>query len=188
MALEKTFRELSRQLRRFRDRLLEMRLTVVEDRPETDEPAIVDDFEDAVEDLRGWLEEALAASTEAGHGVGHPLDLQAAQRSLGRCREQFERIEERFSSGLASYEKLDDLNKIGRERTSEWGAWSEAVRQGIEHCRQQIEETGKALTDCWQEIAEHVGTTNVSISTTNIGQKIVTAAAGAKNMLEEEVT
>src|SRR5437762_8097671 len=107
MALEKTFQELSKQFRRFRDRLLEMRLTVVEDRPETNEPAIVDDFEDTVEDLRGWLEDALGAAIEAERGVGHPLDLQATQRSLGRCRERFDRIEERFSSGLASYERLD---------------------------------------------------------------------------------
>src|SRR5579862_9659294 len=177
MALEKTFQDLSRQMRRFRDRLFEMRLTIVEDRPETNEPALVDDFEDAVEDLRGWLENALVSAADGERGVGHPVDLDNARRSLLRCQEQFDRIDERFFSGVASYEKLDDLNNMGRNRDSEWTAWAGAVRQGIDHCRLQIEETRSALKACWQEIAERVGTTNISVSTTNIGQKIVTATS-----------
>ena len=185
MALEKTFQELSKQLHRFRDRLFEMRLTVVEDRPETNEPAIADHFEDAVEDLRGWLEDALCAATDGERRVGHPVDLDGARRSLLQCQKQFDRIDERFFSGIASYEKLDDLNNVGRNRNSEWTAWANAVRQGLDHCRQQIEEARSALKACWQEIAERVGTTNVSITATNIGQKIVTAEAEAKDLMEE---
>ena len=72
MALDKTFRELPAQLRRLRDRLQELEVTVVEDRPPANDAAIVDNFEYAVDDLRGWVEEALQAAEEAKRAVDHP--------------------------------------------------------------------------------------------------------------------
>jgi len=184
MALEKMFLELSRQMRRLRDRVVEVRLTVVEDRPPKNEPALADDFADAVEDLHGWLEEGLQSAVEAERCVGRPLDIDGARRCLAKCQERFARVEERFFSGLASYERLNDLSTMARERDSEWLAWTNAVRQGVDHCRLQMEETGKALTDCWQELAERAGTTQVSVNATNIGQQIVTKTAEMQDILE----
>jgi hypothetical protein len=181
MALEKTFQGLSMQMRRLRDRLVELWLTVVEDRPPKKQHKLADDFADAVDDLRGWIEEGLQSAADAEHSVGHPLDIDKARRSLVRCQEQFARIEERFVSGLASYERLDDLSTMGRERDSQWTKWTSAVRQGVDHARLQIEVTGKALTDCWQELAERVGMTTVSINSTNIGQNIVRDSAEARD-------
>jgi hypothetical protein len=186
MALEKSFQEQSRQIRRTRDRFLEVLLTLREDCP--GELAIADHFADAVEDLRGRIEEALEAAVEGERNVGHPIDLEGARRALQQCQEKFDTVDHQFFSDVASYEQLDELNNMGRNRDSEWAAWAEAVRQGIDHCRQQIEQARSAMKVCWQEIAERVGTTNVSISTTNIGQKIVTAHADAKHMMEEGVT
>ena len=114
---------------------MEVRLTIVEDRPVKDQPAIVDDLEDVVEDMRGWLEECLESAAASERGVGRPLDLDLARRSLANCQELFARIEQRFSSGFASYERLDDLNRLGQERRGEWLAWANATRLGIDHCR-----------------------------------------------------
>jgi hypothetical protein len=186
MALEKSFQEQTRQLRRVRDRFLEVLLTLREDCP--GELAIADDLGDTFDELRGWLEEALNAAAGGEKSVGHPTDLDGARRALQRCQEQFDKVDERFFSGVASYEKLDNLSNTGKNRDSEWTPWADAVRQGIDHCRQEIEESRSALKACWQEIAERVGTTNVSINTTNIGQKIVAAQAEAGDMMEEGVT
>jgi hypothetical protein len=189
MALEKSFQDQTRQLRRIRDRFVEVLLTIREDCPA--ELAIADNLGDTFDELRGWLEEALNAAAGGEKNVGHPIDLDGARRALQRCQEQFDKVDERFFSGVASYERLDDLNTMSKHREPEWSEranWADAVLQGIDHCRQEIEESRSALKACWQEIAERVGSTNVSISTTNIGQKIVAAQAEAGNMMEEGVT
>jgi hypothetical protein len=62
------------------------------------------------------------------------------------------------------------------------------VKQGVEHCRQPLEDAGKALAECWQELAERVGMTSVSVRTKNIGQKIVAKASEPKEMAQEGLT
>lgn len=185
MALEKTFRESSAQFGRLRDRLQELEVTVVEDRPPANDAAIVDNFEDAVDDLRGWVEEALKAAETAEQAVEHPMDIDRARRALTVCQERFQLIEKEFAANLVSYERMKDLNSFGSERRREWPSWVTSVKQGIEHCRQPIEDAGKALAECWQEIAERVGMTSVSVQTTSIGQKMVTEL---KDMARNEVT
>jgi len=65
MGLEKTFREFSTALLRLDDRLRELRVTVVEDRPSRNDGVVPDNLELAVEDLLGWLQEASAAAATA---------------------------------------------------------------------------------------------------------------------------
>ncbi len=172
MALEKTFRKFSTQLRRLLDRLQELRVTVVEDKPTSNDAAIVDKLEYAVEDLLGWLNEVIEAGRIAERAVGHPLDMEQARRALTTCQEQFHRLEQSFGVNLISYERVKDLTSFGRERRGEWPSWVTSAKQGIEQCRQPLEEAGKALAECWQEIAERVGALSVSVRNTNIGQKI----------------
>ena len=172
MALEKTFRELTRQLRMLCDRLDELRVTVVEDRPQKDDAALVDGLEYAVEDVLGWLNEAFEDSEKAALAVGHPLDLEQARQSLSRCQELFHRVDQAFGSNLVSYERMKDLAAFAGERRGEWPSWVSSVKQGIEQCPPPLERSRKALAECWQEIAEKAGTTSISVHTTNIGQKI----------------
>lgn len=173
------FRELSTQIWEFRDRAGEVRLTVVEDRPLTNEaPAFVDDFEYGVEDVLGWTEEVVRAAAEAEHNVSYPVNLDLARRSLARCQEEFARVEKRFASGLASYERLDQLNKLGQERRGEWLAWTNAVNRGLNHCRESIEKVRDSLVTCMGDIAERAGTTTISVQTTNIGQQVSSRTKG----------
>ncbi|MGZ4853886.1 MAG: hypothetical protein ACXVKH_01600, partial [Candidatus Angelobacter sp.] len=109
MALEKTFREFSIQLRRLGDRLQELRVTVVEDKPSKNDAVIVDNFEYAVEDLLGWLNETLEAARKAECAVEQGMDLNEARRALTKCQEQFHRLEQDFNANLLSYEKVKDL-------------------------------------------------------------------------------
>jgi hypothetical protein len=188
MALEKTFRELPAQLRRLGDRLQELEVTVVEDRPAANGAAIVDSFEYAVDDLRGWVEEALQAAEEAEQAVGHPVDIGRARHALTICQERFHRIEKGFAANLVSYDCMKDLAGFSSERRGEFPSWATSVKQGVEHCMQPLEDAGKALAECWQEIAERVGMTSVSVQATNIGQKIVTKAAEGARLVGEGVT
>ena len=188
MALEKTFRELSGVLHRLRDRVQELRLSVVEDRPSTNDAVVVDNFEYAVEDLLGWVSEAIQLAKMAEKAVGHPVDIDKARQELTTCQERFQRIEQVFSQKLISYECLKDLTSFGSERHGEWPSWVTSVKQGIEHCRRPVENAGKALAECWQELAARAGTTSISVRTTNIGQKIMTSAAEQAYWVIEGIT
>jgi hypothetical protein len=188
VALEATFRELSVQLRKLNDTLLALRLTVGEDKPVKGEAALVDHFEDTILDLMGVLDECLKAARVAQKAAGYPLDLDRARRALAKCQESFHRIEQQFSADLLSYEKLKDLASLGSERGGEWLPWAGSVKHGLEQCRQPLDGTSKALAACWQEIAERVGMTSISVQATNIGQKIVVKAPEAEEMARNEVT
>src|SRR5262249_289612 len=186
MALERTFQELSDRLRRLRDSLLALQLTIREDLPQQGSVALVDQFGDAVDDSLGWLEESLAASVEAYHAVEDALDMDLARRALGNCQERFHRVEQRFATDLVSYEKLNDLTGFGRSRRGEWLGWVRSVKEGLEECRQPIDEVSKALLACWQEIAERAGMTSISVQATNIGQQIASPELMSK--LREGIT
>lgn len=187
MALETTFRELFTELGKLRDTLIALRLTVVEDRPRKSDAALVDNLEDSILDLMGLLEDCLSGARAAHKAVGHPLDMDRARRALTTCQDGFHQIERQFAAELISYEKLRDLASLGSERGNEWRLWSNTVKQGIEQCRQPLDGASKALAACWQEIAERVGMTSISVQTTNIGQKIISKLEDGAEMVHGEV-
>lgn len=187
MALERVFQELIARLRKLRDALKEVRLTVVEDRPRKDQVVIVDHFEYAIEDILGWLEEAVSSGAEAQQSVALPLNMERAVRSLSRCQELFQRIQRSYSVNLISYSRLEELTNVGRERRGEWQGWTESVQKGLEQCRKPMEEAGLALVRCWQEIAERPAGTSVTVQTTNVGQQITRPATESREPIEEGV-
>jgi hypothetical protein len=174
VALESIFQDLSNQLRKLYDMLLALRLTVVEDKPVKGEAALVDHLEDSILDLMGLMDGCLKSAGAAQKAVGHPVDLDRARRALAACQEQFHRVETQYAERLASYEKIKDLTGLARDRRGEWVPWAGSVKSGVERCREPLDWASKAMAGCWQEIAERVGTTSVSVRTSNIGQKIVT--------------
>ena len=186
MALEATFRDLSVCLHQLHDGLNELQVTLV-DKPPRDEAALADGLESAVLDLMGTLHEARKASLNARRAVGHPVDLDRARRALTFCQERFHRIEQQFASDLVSYEKLKELARLGNERRA-WLPWASMVKQGIEQCRQPIELTSTALAACWQELAERLGTTNITMQATNVGQQIKMPASVTADLEAEGVT
>lgn len=186
MALEATFRDLSVCLHQLHDALNELQVTLG-DKPIDDESAVADDIETKVLDAMGTLHEARKAALNARRAVGHPVDLDRARRALTLCQERFHRIEQQFASDLVSYEKLKELDRLGNERRA-WLPWSNTVKQGIEQCRQPLEQTSAALAACWQELAERLGTMSISMQATNVGQQITVPRSRAADLEVEGVT
>jgi hypothetical protein len=186
VALEATFRDLSVCLHQLHDALNELQVTLG-DKPIDDESAVADDIETKVLDAMGTLHEARKAALNARRAVGHPVDLDQARRALTLCQERFHRIQQQFASDLVSYEKLKELDRLGNERRA-WLPWSNTVRQGIEQCRQPLEQTSAALAACWQELAERLGTMSISMQATNVGQQITMARSRAGDLEVEGVT
>ena len=189
MPLEETFQKLSTELRKLHDTLIAARLTVVEDKPVRGESALVDHLGDSILDLLGSLNEALKAAREAQKAVSNVTDLNTARRALTACQQRFHRIEQQFAMELVSYEKLKDLSRLGSERRGEWLLWSNSAKDGIEQCRPPLDGVSKALAACWQEIADRVGMTSISVQATNIGQELVERRArGIPGVASDQTT
>jgi hypothetical protein len=176
MALEAAFDDLGLRVRAAHEALLELRVTVVEDKPLRGEAALVDGWCDAVEDLVGAAREAVEAAEEVRRAAGPPPDLDLARRSLSTCHERAGRVARAFWSDLASFERIGDLIRLARRRRGEWPAWSDGVRMALERCRAPLREADAALLRCWQEIAERVGMTSVTLHASTIGCQVVTPA------------
>jgi hypothetical protein len=171
MALESTFRTLSIQIRKLNDTLNAILLTVG-DRPQNRGTALADGLENSILDLMGSLSGALTAARTAQKAVGATRDLDRARRALAKCQEQFHTAQQQFAKELVSYELLKQLASLGSERGGEWKHWAASMKDAIEQGQPPFEQVGQALTACWQELAEHGGTTSISIRSQNLGQKI----------------
>ncbi len=190
MSLRTEFQGLYAQLESLNGALADLR-TVIDDRPpKGDSVLLLDSFGDAVEDALGWLEEALelaAPLVQESHGKGETgFDINRARHALVFCQDQFNRVAARFAFDLVSYERVSELMRLGRERRGEWRVWAGSVRESLDGCQQQLYDTTHALFRCWQEIAERVGMTSVSVQATNIGQQVTVPTS--KEQLLEEVT
>jgi hypothetical protein len=188
VALEATFEDLTSQLRKLRDILRGLSLTTGEDRSEGEAAVLVDRMNDSVVELAGWLEDALAAAKNADEGLRQSLDLNRARRQLTTSQESFQKLSETFFSELLSYDRMSELVQFGNEHGRQWMAWTSTVRQGLEGCRPQLEVVARAYFRCWQEIAERVGTSSVSLQATTIGQQITATLPAAKEIEAEGLT
>lgn len=179
MAAETTFREMQGHVRMLQEALEALGTTVEEDKPKRDDVVVAASLSDAVLASRGLLEEASTAADDACRAVLYPLDGDRARRALALCQERFHRFAHHFSFELASYERLDDLRTVGEERGQHWLNWASVVRHELEQSRALVEDVRNSLFVCWQELAERIATTSVSIQNTSIGQVSAARARAA---------
>lgn len=187
MALEATFRTLFVQVRQLCDTLNAVLLTVG-DRPPNRGAALVDGMENTILDMLGKLQEARTAAKAAERAVATPLDLERARQSLVKCQEDFRQVEQQYANELVSYEKLKQLVILANERGGEWKPWAGSMKSAVQECREPLERVGKALVACWNELAERLGMTNVSVNATNIGQQISASPELVRDLEKEGVT
>jgi hypothetical protein len=176
MAIEAAFQNLVEKFSAAREAFESLRLTAVEDRPPRDEVLLVERLANAVDDLNGWLAEAVAAAGDGQKAVRHPFDGYRAREALARANDRFIRLEHKFFCEGASYEEINELTRFGQRRGREWLGWTRSVIQGLDQCRVPVRELDEAILLCWRELAERLGTRSVSVQTTNIGQQISAAA------------
>jgi len=149
-----------------------------DDKPPRGETYPVQQFSDALVGLLGSIDEAVSAADAAVSALGPPPDLDRAHRCLAACQEQVREIDQRVTADLMSFERLSQLQSLARRRGGEWPGWLKCLRAGLEDCRSPLRETNAALLHCWQEIAERVGMTSLSVQTIGLGQLVVAPQAG----------
>jgi hypothetical protein len=169
MAIEAAFRDLTIGLLALRESLVDLRTTVVEDKPLQGDVVLVEVFGDAADDMIGWMDEALIAADEAQQAVTAHVDINRARRALAICHERQQRVARQFSFDLVGYDRIAELTRFGYTRGGEWRGWAQSVRTALEACREPIYEVSQALFRCWQEIAERAGMTSLSVCASGIG-------------------
>ena len=172
MALQKSFRTLRDVLQELQDLLEALSTTIEEDRPRRKDVVVASSLGDAVLAVRGVLEESCVAADAACATVGTPGDLDQARRALITCQEQFHRFACEVACDITSCERMADLTSVAKERGRDWANWVKVVKQSLEQGHALIEESREALFVCWQDLSERLGTTALSIRTTNIGQQL----------------
>ena|SRR5579863_7509687 len=187
MAMELTFRQLFEQLKRLKEMLDPLRCLLPDD-PLNMEVALVQHLRESVETASGWLEACLDQSQAAQSNLGRSADLNRSRRALTRCQASFDEMEHTFSGELLSYDKMREIAGLGARRRGIWLIWSQNVKRDLDVCRYELDLTRKALTACWQELAEHAGTTNISVQATNVGQQITASRSEVGELETESVT
>lgn len=172
MALQTAFEELHFRLLRLREALNALRLTIAEDRPMHGDAALVETFSNAADDLLGGLDEALAAASVARAATTYPADVHKVRWALTTCQDRCNNVTQRLSTEFMAYEPVAGLMRLGAERLGKWPAWSQSVKVGIEACHQPLYDVNQALFVCWQEIAERIGMTSVSLAAHNVETQV----------------
>jgi hypothetical protein len=164
--LEDSFAALSTSLLVLRDTARTSQVAVAEDRPEGKVSKFVDDLADALDDMLGELEGALATATVGNEAVGNPPNLDVARRALANTHRAVLDAGEVLASRLLGFESVTGLLTLARDRRSgrtRWLAWVRVARVGLEDCRAQLAETDRALLLCWRDIAERAALMNLSV-------------------------
>ena len=171
MALKITIRELIERLKMLTETVDALRCLLPDD-PLNLEVALVQHLRESVDTVAGWLEGCTEHSLAAQSALGPPADLNHLRKALALCQTSFDEAERTFSAELVSYERLREIVGLGVRRKGIWRIWSQNVKRDVDVCHYELDRTRRALTTCWQELAENAATTNISVQATNIGQQI----------------
>lgn len=171
MALEDAFEQLQQSFERLYDAADRLRMMITEDRPAGDDVVLFDLLGDAAIDNLGWLEEALSATSHGREALAQAPNLRRARFEMITAHEKFIRIIEKFSSELGCYERIEELNNLGREFGDGWPVWVQNIKKSMSDFRQPLLDCHRAFFACWKEVSAHCMAASVSVQNTNIGQQ-----------------
>lgn len=144
-------------LKKVREEFAGLRTMVVEDKPIKDDVALTGIMGDALDDLVGWMDEALTALSEMVDRLVYPLNPGLIQQILVQAISLFDQVLRRFFSELAAFKPQIELLRLGKQHGYEWLTWARAVRKRLELCYQPIFDANLAFSACWQELNEYGG-------------------------------
>jgi len=196
MSLELAFELLSKRLESLRDEVEELRFNAADFFPPThpgannnsDEhkqraPSPVETLGENAEAVKGDLHEALAAFAKALAAMRPPRDLQHAQAALIDVSRYLNDAVDRFRKDIMQPTTLQLLSEMASELSGEWPEWLQQIKSITYTTRDKFLEVWRALCQCWEELADKLSSSAVSVQTTNIGQQI-TAPEMRETVLE----
>lgn len=130
-----------------------LQMMVIEDHPQANAVALVEIIGNVLDDMLGWLDEALEAGSLMQQAVLQN-DLARTRQHLAASHNSFDRVMRAFFADLASHTRLADLTRLGRTQGSVWRQWALSVRQTVESLHLALLDANQACFACWMELAE----------------------------------
>jgi len=146
-------------------------------------PSPVETLGENAEAVKGDLHEALAAFAKALAAIRPPRDLQHAQAALIDVSRYLNDAVDRFRKDIMQPTTLQLLSEMASELSGEWPEWLQQIKSITYTTRDKFLEVWRALCQCWEELADKLSSSAVSVQTTNIGQQI-TAPEMRETVLE----
>jgi hypothetical protein len=119
---------------------LTLRSTAVEDRPAGD-AAVLDVLEDETTTLLGTVQDLVAAAS----AVRRAPDHLHARVALPRCRALVDEVA-RLLATIGAPGRRQDRHDLAAGRDLDWRAWTAALDQDLDRCREAFRAVGQALT------------------------------------------
>ena len=181
MTLASRFGELAQVYRELEEVAGDWRIQVVEDHPLWGEPAVVDWLEDRASKFLALIEEGTEAAVKGAYALETPADLHAAGMELMAAQDRFNHLSRAYTAELASYSRIDELVRIGRERGGEWALWSATVRHALESCQDRVFRLADALLECWRELVDRTERAGVHVHASAVGQRLTAAVPAERS-------
>ncbi len=130
-----------------RQAVLELTMTVHEDRPLHSGVALIDNFAEVVSEFQGGVAaagdalEEIPASRLLPAGIG-PVDDAVAQSTT------------RYWRDLRAHDPLARLRLTVRDRGTEWRTWESSVEESLKRCEEPLFLMGASVRAAWREVAE----------------------------------
>jgi hypothetical protein len=167
MAMAAAFQRLQEQLKKLHDAVSALYVTVTEDKPTSGTVALIDPIEEAVDDMLGAADEAVALADQALQAARISGGSETTRQALGRMHQLVNRLERIFWERLAKPKVILELRSLARERGGGWQGWVKAAQQAIDDCARPLLNLSEQLLDCWEELSERIVWTAASMRPPN---------------------
>jgi hypothetical protein len=130
-----------------RQGVLELTMTVHEDRPLHSGVALIDNFAEVVSEFQGEVA-----------AVGEALDAIATSRQLpahlAAVDATVAHAMSRYWRDLRAHDPLAKLRLTVRDRGSEWRTWESSMEESLKRCEQPLFVMSATVQAAWSEVAE----------------------------------
>jgi hypothetical protein len=148
MTLHASMTDLERRLAALEETVAALHVTLSEDRPAGDAPALVDRFDNAAAELRGVISET---RTQLRTAIASEANAPGALRDAHRLVNYLTTC---YWRDLGSYGAVSRLMEMGAEHGRAWQSWCRVTHASIESCAEPLAQVQSALLDSWSELAD----------------------------------
>ncbi len=144
---------------------------IVQAQPSTEQGhALADHYDETVVEITGWMQ---AACNALDRSQAISPELMPGRDGLLLCQQFFNQVSNRFYCDLVSFERISELQELGRRKEQQWSGWVRGVRDALGQCHQPLYDLSQTLLESWGELADQLATSRASETDETASQKHV---------------
>jgi hypothetical protein len=124
---------------------------IVEGQEQVEEQhSLVSRYEAVATDLLGEIRTTREAMT---HQNTNTFEVIEAWEMTLKVQELSHHLHQRFYDEMVSFEPLDELRELARQRAEQWAGWVNGTTDALSECREPLYKINETLLHCWQELS-----------------------------------